>query len=65
MKNIMVDIKTSIGMLNSKLDKAEEGIYELEHIHQHITRMQLSKARYEHKQDYTSPKRKRRPQKYP
>lgn len=57
----MVEIKTSIGLLKSKLDKAEEGLNELEHIHKHITRMQWSKARYEHKQDDTSPKTKRRP----
>lgn len=61
MKNKMVEIKTSIGLLKSKLDKAEEGLNELEHIHKHITRMQWSKARYEHKQDDTSLKTKRRP----
>lgn len=38
MKDIMVEIKNSIGILNNRLDKAEEKMNELKHIYKDITK---------------------------
>ena len=49
MKTIMVGIKDSIRMSDSKLDKAEQRIKELEHIYKDITKNAWSKAKCEYK----------------
>lgn len=38
MKNTVVEIKNSIGMLNSRLDEAEDRINELKHTYKDITK---------------------------